>query len=154
MSKMSFRRMKTELESLRSRMTTVPSAPGVRVSAELIQAVDDALTAVRRKDWGLLARVLAVKSYLVEGLAEDGEHRFREDGATSVAVLGGTVYSLLDGLQFEAALNADVLPAGMTAFVANGDGTIRKEEAEVGGDELPTLALIRQEDEAIRRRCP
>ena len=153
MSKMSFRRMGREVENLRSRAVS-PSFPGVRVSYDVLQAIEDALVAVKRKDWSLLSRVLAVKSYMVGELAPDDEHHFREDHSHNEEVLGESVYSLLDGLQFEAAMNADVLPAGTTAFIANGDGTIRKEEAEVGGDELPTLALIRQEDEAIRRRCP
>lgn len=139
------------LEDLRRRLTTDWQSDGVRVTEAVVTAADEVLAELHkpRSDWYLIATLLTSKSYLC-GQLLDGEP-FCEDNEHNQTVLGEgvTVYSILDGLQFKAAMTANVMPAGMTVYSAEG----KAEERYPRNGDSPTLRNIAIADALATERC-
>lgn len=139
------------LEELRAALTTDWQADGVRGTDAVVTAVEEVLTELRksRSNWYRVATLLTCKSYLCGSMLQ-GEP-FCEDRDHNEAVLGEgvSVYSILDGLQFRAAILAGRMPAGMTAYTADG-----KEEEDYPRDgDSPTMRNIALADRLVRERC-
>jgi len=115
-----------------------------------VAAVDEALAELERPDvrWPVLATLLRVKSYVCGGRAK-GEP-FCEDSDHNDSVVGASVYSVLDGLQFRAAMAAGMMPAGMAVFHA--DGSVRSEPLDTTLVESPTIGLMEACDRRYARR--
>lgn len=144
-------RVQQRLEHLRSLLTTDWKSDAARVTEAVVAALDEVLAEVSkpRSDWHLVAALLSCKSYICGALV-DGEP-FCEDRDHNEAVLGegDSVYSILDGLQFRAAMLAHSLPAGMTVYSANG----KQEEAYARDGDSPTMRNIALADRRVRERC-
>lgn len=138
------------LEDLRSRLTTDWQGDGVRVTEAVAIAVDEVLAELHRSrsNWYLIATLLSSKSYLCGALVE--EEPFCEDLENNREVVGEgvSVYTIMDGLQFRAALLAGVMPAGMTAYTAAG-----KEEEQYPHDgDSHTMRNIAIADRRVSER--
>ncbi|MEN6547898.1 MAG: hypothetical protein ABFE07_17820 [Armatimonadia bacterium] len=144
-------RMLDHLERLKLRLTTDWQGEGVRVTEAVVVAVDEVLAELQkpRTDWYLVATLLSFKSYVCGALFPN--EPFCEDHEHNQTVLGEgvSVYSILDGLQFRAAMLADVMPAGMTAYTAGG----KHEERYPRDEGSPTLRNIAIADALVTRRC-
>jgi hypothetical protein len=128
-----------ELRDLRERLTTDWSAPGLRVTESVVAAVDETLAELDRSGtrWPLVATLLRVKSYICGGRAP--KEPFREDADHNDSV-GTSVYSVLDDLQFRAAMAAGMMPAGMTVYHA--DGSSYSEPLDTTLADSPTIRLM------------
>lgn len=139
------------LTHLRSLLTTDWEDDGVRVTEAVVTAADELVAELHKpkSDWYLIATLLTCKSYVC-GAAFPGEP-FCEDNEHNQTVLGEgvTVYSILDGLQFRAAMLARVMPAGMTVYTAEG----KDEERYPRDGDSPTLRNIAIADANVTRRC-
>lgn len=139
------------LTHLRSMLTTNWESEGVRVTEAVVVAVGEVLAELRkpRSNWYVTATLLSFKSYVC-GTAFPGEP-FCEDSNHNQTVLGEgvTVYSILDGLQFRAAMLANVMPAGMVAYTAEG----KEEERYPHDGNSPTLRNIAIADALVTERC-
>lgn len=144
-------RVAQTLTNLRPLLTTDWQADDARVTDAVVTAVDEALAEIRRPrtNWYAVATLLSCKSYLCGALVE-GEP-FCEDRDHNELVLGegGSVYTVLDGAQFAAAMLADVLPAGMTAYTAQG----KAEERYPTDDESATMQSIAIAHDRVLRTC-
>ena len=144
-------RMNERLTHLRSLLTTDWHGEGVRVTEAVVTAVDEVLVELRkpRTDWYLVATLLACKSYVCGAMFPD--EPFCEDNPHNQGVLGEgvTVYSILDSLQFRAAMLANVMPAGMVAYTVEG----KEEERYPRDGDSPTLRNIATADANVTRRC-
>ena len=144
-------RMIERLTHLRSLLTTDWESDGVRVTEAVVVAVDEVLADLRqwRTGWYRVATLLTCKSYVCgamfpgEPFCEDNEHN------QSILGEGVSVYSILDGLQFRAAMLAKVMPAGMTAYTAEG----KEEERYPRDGDSPTLRKIAIADALVTERC-
>lgn len=139
------------LTQLRSLLTTDWHGEGVRVTEAVVTAADEVLAKLHKpkSDWYLITTLLSSKSYLCGQLLD--EEPFCEDNEHNQTVLGEgvTVYSILDGLQFRAAMLAKVMPAGTTAYTSAG----KEEEAYPRDGDSPTLRDIAIADASVTRRC-
>lgn len=144
-------RFLSKLTHLRSLLTTNWESDGVRVTEAVVVAVDEVLHELRksRSDWYLVATLLSCKSYLCGALLPD--EPFCEDNPHNQGVLGEgvTVYSILDSLQFKAAMTANVMPAGMTMYSAER----KAEERYPRSGDSPTLRSIAIADALVTERC-
>ena len=128
-----------ELRDLRERLTTDWSAPGLRVTEPVVAAVDEALAELERPDarWPVVATLLRVKSYVCGGRTP--KEPFCEDSDHNDS-MGTSVYSVLDDLQFRAAMAAGQMPAGMTVYHA--DGSAYSEPLDTTLADSPTIRLM------------
>lgn len=144
-------KMQKALEDLRPLLTTDWHSDGVRVTEAVVAAVGEVLDELRRprSDWYRVAALLSCKSYLCGAVVE--AEPFCEDRDHNEAVLGDgvSVYSLLDGLQFEAAMMANVMPAGMTAYTAQG----KCEERYRLDVHSPTMQSIALAERRVHEHC-
>ncbi len=139
------------LTHIRSLLTTDWEGDGVRATEAVVTAADEVLAELHKpkSDWYLIATLLSCKSYVC-GAAFPGEP-FCEDSNHNQSVLGEgvTVYSILDSLQFKAAMTANVMPAGMTMYSAEG----KAEERYPRSGDSPTLRSIAIADALVTERC-
>ena len=129
-----------ELRALRQRLTVDWSAPGLRVTPPVVVAVDEALAELERPKvrWSVVATLLRAKSHLC-GQEMPGEP-FAEDAVHNESTGGASVYAVLDGLQFTAAMAADMLPAGMAVMYS--DGSAAEERLDATVTDSPTVRLM------------
>ena len=139
------------LANPRPLLTTDWQAEGVRVTKAVVIAVDEALAEVRRPrtNWYAVATLLSAKSYLCGAMVEGDP--FCEDRLHNELVLGDgrSVYGILDGAQFQAAMLVGVLPSGMTCYTAQG----KAEERYPTDGESATMRNIRTAHERVLRDC-
>ena len=128
-----------ELRALREQLTTDWSGSGLRVTPPVVAAVDETLAELEWSGtrWPLVATLLRVKSYLCGGMVR-GEPFCEDDGHNGS--VGISVYSVLDDLQFRAAMAAGMVPAGMTVFHA--DGSTYSEPLDTTLANSPTIRLM------------
>ena len=144
-----------KLQIILNRMVTNPEQGGCLVSPALKEAVQEAIAVALTGDWGRLAALLRVKSYVcgVQGLPpNEFEEPFWED-TSRFGDDQPTVYSLLDGLQFRAAMRAEVIPSGITVYGVLVGGTLTRDEAPPHPveDASPTIRLMRECDARYTR---
>jgi hypothetical protein len=129
------------------------------MSPDLKQAVEEALKAMKAKDYDLAEQTTAVKSFIVSSRANrpysemdalNGGNHFWEDGAANEAKFGDDLYGILDAMTHELSFymmkrGIDTVPAGAMEISARGI----KERALPGTNSSPTLRLMRQEHDRI-----
>lgn len=140
----SFKRMFAEaISDLLSSVCVTPQPGRTLVSQPLHDAIREieAEVAKGRTNWSVVAALTGTKSYICGARPEDEtEHHFwaeeREDDVS--------VYMILDGLHFRAAMKANVMPSGLSAYCATPDGVqVRHGEVDTAASPTsPTLRLI------------
>jgi hypothetical protein len=146
-----------KLQLILSRLTTNPEQGGWLVSPALKQAVQEAVSVAVTGDWARLAAILRVKSYVC-GLHAVPPDDYGEPFWEDVSRHGEgerDLCSLLDSLQFIAAMAAGVIPGGMSVYGVKEGGGIKRSEAPPHSpeDPSPTIALMRECDARYAERC-
>lgn len=143
----SFKRMFAEaISDLLSSVCVSPQPSRILISQPLHDAIREIEAEVTKAhtNWHLVAALTGTKSYICtldqgRTVADPFWAEEREDDVS--------VYMILDGLHFRAAMKADVLPSGISVFGRTADG-IRVRHGEVdtnASPASPTLRLIAEE---------
>lgn len=117
------------------------------ISPMLRQAVQASIEALKAGDKHLACKLTACKS-LVTGKIDPDDKRnaFQEDGDTNEKIFDTSVYSLLDGIHFNLAMELKEMPAGMSVYSSEGC----QERPKDTGDH-PVLQRMQEEHENIHR---
>jgi len=111
----------------------------------LRNAVQELKAHLKSNSLKLASQVSAVKSY-ISGAFDPEKHIFCEDIDKNEELMGYSVYSSLDGINFSISMRADRIPIGMSVF--NTDGTV--ETAKIEDTFISnTIALIKQNHDMI-----
>jgi len=117
------------------------------MTPDLRNAVRELRTAVTRKQWGKASELSTVKSFITSILKTSRYSHFGEDADYNRTVLhGANVYSQLDGLNFDLAMETGDMPSGTMIISAEG---VKQRKPKYF--KSPTLALIDMESKHIER---
>lgn len=142
MSRSFKRRFIDEVTALLCSVSVTPEPGQTLVSQPLHDAIGEIQDEVdkARTNWHLTAALTGVKSHIVS--IEPGRTVGAPFWAEERAEDEPSVYAILDGLHFRAAMRANVMPSGLSAYVATTDG-IRVQHGEVDTDASPTSPTLR-----------
>lgn len=117
------------------------------MSPMLQQALVAIAGALTKGDIDLAYQLSACKSF-ISGILnpKDKMHAFQEDDKTNEKTLGNGIYSILDGIHFQLAMEADRIPSGMLIMSA-GDSIEMKRQGT-----HPIIKRMTREHNAIVNR--
>jgi hypothetical protein len=119
------------------------------MTPDLRNAVNELRTAIRKKQWDKASELSTVKSFITSTLKTSSRNHFGEDMDYNKTVLhGADVYSQLDGLNHDLAMETGDMPSGTMVITAEGVHSRKPRYFK-----SPTLALISMERRQIEREA-
>lgn len=125
-----------------------------KMSVMLKKAVSESIKALKAGDINLAYQITACKSYIVGYMRKMRGHddEFRESVRLNNKILGGSIYSILDGVHFRLAMMVGDIPSGMSVFEATRDGRVTIQEMRHKGTH-PVVERIKFEEVESERRA-